>query len=226
MYFKLIHNSCRDRLKMKSTNNPEHDPESFLVACHECDLLHRIAPLIPGETARCFRCGAVLHRLKKNSAERSLALVFTGIILFVIANVYPFLGFRIGGQIQQSNLITGVAELFRQDLWLLAALVLFTTILVPALQLVGMIYVLIPFYFRIRLPKRMAIFRVVRQSQPWGMTEVFMLGILVSLIKLSKMATIVPGTALYAFMGLMLVLAAMLAFLDPRVIWMHGGKQP
>jgi paraquat-inducible protein A len=210
---------------MKSPKNPEHDPESFLVACHECDLLHRIAPLLPGETARCLQCGAVLHRRKKNSAERCLALVFTGIILFVIANIYPFLGFRIGGQIQQSNLITGVVELFRQDLWLLAALVLITTVLVPALQLAGMLYVLIPFYSRVRLPKRMEIFRVVSYFQPWGMTEVFMLGILVSLIKLSKMATIVPGTALYAFMGLMLVLAAMLAFLDSHVIWTHGGEQ-
>ncbi len=156
--------------------------------------------------------------------ERTLALVATGIILFVIANVYPFLGFQIGGQIRQSNLITGVAELFHQDLWLLAALVLTTTILVPALQLTGLLYVLLPFYFRLKLPKRMTMFRIVRHFQPWGMTEVFFLGILVALIKLSKMATIVPGKALYAFLALMLVLVAMMAFLDPHVVWDSGEE--
>lgn len=197
----------------------------FLIACHECDRLHRIGPLPTGGTARCSRCGAVLHRNKKNSVARSLAFVTAGIILFVIANVYPFLGFRIGGQIQQSTLITGVMQLFHQDLWILSALVLLTTIIVPAFQLAGMLYVLLPFYFRLKLPKRMVIFRMVRHFQPWGMTEVFLLGILVALIKLSKMATILPGTALYAFTALMVVLASILVSVDPHLIWTQGGGQ-
>jgi len=201
--------------------HPHTDP--FLIACHECDRLHRIEALPPGGSARCSRCGAVLHRNKKNSVARSFALVTAGFILFAIANVYPFLGFRIGSQIRQSTLITGVMELFHQDLWILSALVLLTTILVPAFQLVGMLYVLLPFYFRLKLPKRMEIFRMVRYFQPWGMTEVFLLGILVALIKLSKMATIIPGTALYAFTALMVVLASVLAFLDPHLIWTQGG---
>jgi paraquat-inducible protein A len=102
--------------------------------------------------------------------------------------------------------------------------VLITTILVPAFQLAGFFYVLLPYYFRLRLPKRMEIFRIVRHFQPWGMTEVFLLGILLALIKLSKMATILPGTALYAFMALMLVLAAILTVLDPHIIWTQRGK--
>lgn len=200
-------------------------PAPFLVACHECDLLHRIEALPWGGAALCSRCGAVLQRNKTNSVSRSFAFVVAGIILFVIANVYPFLGFRIGGQIRQTTLITGVMELFRQDLWILSVLVLMTTILVPAFQLAGMLYVLLPFYFRMSMPKRMEIFRMVRYFQPWGMTEVFLLGILVALIKLSKMASIIPGTALYAFTALMVVLAAMLASLDPHIVWTHGGRQ-
>lgn len=207
---------------MRRTNNPGRDQASFLVACHECDLLHRIETPPSGGTARCRRCGALLHSHKKNSLEKTLALAISGIVLFVIANVYPFLGFQIGGQIRQSNLITGVMELFHQDLWILAVLVLVTTILVPALQLAGMLYVLLPFYFKWRFPKQLETFRVLRHFQPWGMTEVFLLGILVALIKLSKMATILPGTALYAFMALMLVLAAMLGVLEPHIIWSQG----
>jgi paraquat-inducible protein A len=51
------------------------------------------------------------------------------------------------------------------------------------------------------------------------MMEVFMLGILVAIVKLSKMATIIPGTALYAFMILIFVLAASAASLDPHIVW-------
>jgi paraquat-inducible protein A len=51
------------------------------------------------------------------------------------------------------------------------------------------------------------------------MTEVFLLGILVSVVKLAKMATIIPGTALFSFLALVFVLAAVNAYLDPGTIW-------
>ena len=51
------------------------------------------------------------------------------------------------------------------------------------------------------------------------MTEVFLLGILVSVIKLSKLATIIPGTALFAFLGLVFALAAVNSFVNPHMIW-------
>jgi paraquat-inducible protein A len=51
------------------------------------------------------------------------------------------------------------------------------------------------------------------------MMDVFMLGILVSVVKLSEMATIVPGASLFAFGVLILVLAAAQAALDPDLVW-------
>lgn len=209
---------------MRELMNPEIQYTTpFLTACHECDLLQQIAPLPPGGAARCSRCGAELHRHKKNSVERTLALAVTGIILFVVANVYPFLGFRISGRIRHSNLITGVVELYHQELWMLAILVFIMTILVPALQLIGMFYILLPLKFKLRLPGQMLVFRYVRYFQPWGMMEVFLLGMLVSVIKLAKMATIIPGTAVYAFMALIFILASMSAFFDPHLVWEHGA---
>src|SRR5437667_463601 len=44
-----------------------------LVACRECDLLQREIVLPPGGTACCSRCGAVLHRSKPDSPDRTLA---------------------------------------------------------------------------------------------------------------------------------------------------------
>jgi paraquat-inducible protein A len=55
--------------------------------------------------------------------------------------------------------------------------------------------------------------------RPWSMTEIFLLGILVSVVKLAKMATIIPGTALFSFLALVFMLAAVNAFLDPRAVW-------
>jgi paraquat-inducible protein A len=51
------------------------------------------------------------------------------------------------------------------------------------------------------------------------MVEVFMLGVLVSLVKLAHLAGIVPGIALWSFGALMLVMAAISAVFDPRALW-------
>jgi paraquat-inducible protein A len=196
-----------------------------LIACHECDLLHQRQPLPPGVTARCVRCGAVLYRRKRNSLNRVLALTIAGLILFIIANVYPFLTFRLEAQIQKTNLITGIIELYDQGMWIVAGVVLLTSILMPLLELTGMLYVLLPLKINRKPWKHPFIFRMVRSFKPWGMMEVFMVGILVAFVKLSKMASIIPGIALYAFLSLIFVLAASAASLDPHIIWNRLEKR-
>jgi paraquat-inducible protein A len=63
------------------------------------------------------------------------------------------------------------------------------------------------------------VFRLLQNLSPWSMMEVFMLGILVSAVKLAGMATMIPGISLYAFLALIFVLAASTASLDPHLIW-------
>ncbi len=193
--------------------------QNTLIACHECDLLHRVRPIEDGAVARCVRCGAVLYRQKHNSLDRTLALTVAGLILFVVANTFPFLAFDMQGQVTQTTLITGVIDLWRQGMVGLAIVVLLTSIVVPGIQLLGLLYTLAPMKLG-RVPPHLArVYRFVHALQPWGMMEVFLLGILVSVVKLAGMATIVPGLAIWSFAVLILVLAAAAASLDPRLIW-------
>ena len=195
------------------------------IACHECDVIHRIKPLPAREAAHCIRCGAVLYRHKPNSLERTLAFAFAGLILFILANSFPFLGLKIGSQVRETTLITGIYELYVQGMQLIAILVLLTTVLVPFTQMLCLLYILLPLKFH-RLPKELPrVFRFVNRVGPWGMMEVFMVGILVAFVKLTKMATIIPGIALYAFMALIFVLAASAAALDPHIVWNRLEKR-
>ena len=148
-----------------------------------------------------------------------IALTVAGLILFIIANVYPFLTFRLEAQIQETNLITGVIELYQQGMWIVAGVVLLTTIVMPLLELTGMLFVLVPLKLGRRPWKLALLFRMIRSLRPWGMMEVFMIGILVAVVKLVKMASIIPGTALYAFLVLIFILAASAAALDPHIVW-------
>jgi paraquat-inducible protein A len=189
------------------------------IACHECDVIHRIKPLPAKVAAHCIRCGALLYKHKPNSLERTLAFAFAALILFILANSFPFLGIRIGAQVRETTLITGIHELFVQGKQVIAILVLLTTVLVPFTQMMCLFYILLPLKFG-RVPNRLPrVFRFLNSVGPWSMMEVFMVGILVSVVKLAGMAKIIPGISLYSFLALIFVLTAMTVSLDDHLIW-------
>ncbi len=192
---------------------------STFIACHECDLIHRLGEIPPGSAARCVRCGCSLYRPKHDSLNRTLALTFAGIILFIIANTYPFLGFKMGAQIRETILATGIYELYFQDMAIIATLVLLTVVLIPATSLLSLLYILIPLKLG-WAPRHLAgVLRFYLLLKPWGMLEIFMLGILVAGFKLAKMATMIPGVALFAFMALIFVLATIFIAFDEHQVW-------
>ncbi len=196
-----------------------------LTECKECGLLQRNPALPAGGSSACARCGCVLHRQRPDSLNRTLALTIAGLALFVIANSFPFLTFSMQGQVTQTTLFTGVLDLYDQGKWEIAAVVAVTSILAPGLQLALLLVVLIPLQNNWMPPWLPTLFRYVRTLAPWGMMDVFMLGILVSVVKLAEMASIVPGTSLFAFGALIFVLAAAQAALDPDLVWSRVAVQ-
>lgn len=197
-----------------------------LIACHECDLLHRVQPLSEKGRAQCRRCGALLYAHAPGTVDRTLAYALTGLVLLIIANIYPFLSLESQGTVLETTLITGTIILAKQSMAGLAILVLLTSVLIPCTLLVALVYVLWPLKHGYRLPAARRVFRVALSLRPWSMTEVFLLGILVAVVKLAKMATIIPGTALFSFLALVFVLAAVNTFLNPSTIWEELGRWP
>lgn len=190
-----------------------------LVACRDCDLLHRRAPLEKGETARCRGCGAILYRRGKDVVSRTLAFAVASATLLIVANAFPFMEFEIGGRAQVNHMVTGVEALYDQGFQGLAVVVLITTLLAPAAMIVGLLFLLVPLG-RNRIPRYLpSLCRVIEHIQPWAMLEVYLLGVIVSVIKLSQMAEIVLGPACYAFCALIVTLTAALGTFDSRVVW-------
>ena len=197
-----------------------------IMACHDCDLLLQLPAVPDGMRASCCRCGAALARPKRNGLERSLALAVAGLVLLLLANSFPFLGFKIQGQVRETLLLTGIRQLYTQEMQGVAVLVLITTVLAPLAQLLALVYILLPLKLNRQAPGMFRVFRWLRTIEPWSMMEVFMLGILVSVVKLAKMAQIIPGIAAFCFMALIFVLAACMASLDPHVVWERWEQTP
>lgn len=189
-----------------------------VIACEGCDALHRRAGLERGDVARCGRCGTELGRHPGRQRERILPLTAASLILFAIANTFAIVEIELRGISSQTSLLGAVIALATEGRLLVALMVLATTILFPLLQLTVLFYLLIASTKEGSPAGFGWLVRSLQSLRPWGMIEVFLLGVLVAIVKLSRMAIVVPGVALWAFAALTLLLTAVLSF-DPRMLW-------
>jgi len=197
-----------------------------MIACPECDALQQEPRRVPrGTSVRCWRCQSVLLHESRRGTDYVFSLIVTGSILFLIGNAFPLVSLEAGGNGVTTTLFGACMHLWGQDLQLVAALVLVTTILAPAFDLSAMLYLTLG-VLRVDAgrafempPFSATLLRAVQVVRPWGMLEVFMLGALVSIVKLGQMASVVVGPALYSIGALILVLAAANSAFNPREVW-------
>ena len=132
----------------------------------------------------------------------------TALILYVIALSTPFLTMRTGSIMNATSLTSSVVALAQQEMIPVAILVTLTSIVIPLLQTLFLIYLLLPIQIGY-CPKYLGrVYRYYHYLREWSMVDVFFLGVLVALIKLTKMADIVPGVALWMILLLMFILSA------------------
>lgn len=193
--------------------------DASLIVCSHCDLLQRLPELAPGSSARCPRCAKELWRHREDSMNRTLALSLAAAVLYIIANSVPMLGLTIVGRAASTTVLGGVETLWQDGQEIVAALVLFTVILAPALQISLMLAIVFGAR-RASAPQWVGkLLRHYPTTGTWSMIEVMMLGVLVALVKIADYATVIPGVALFVLGGLVFVLAAMQSSFDAREVW-------
>ena len=201
-----------------------------IVACPGCDLLQHIPMLPPGGKARCPQCGHLMAANKPDSLERTLAFAVAAAITLIVANTTPLMGISVVGRHVSTTILGGVLEMWLQGQEITALLVAFCAIVAPSVYIGLMLFILLAAR-RSPAPSWTGfLMRMLDLSQPWGMAEVMMLGILVALIKIAEMATLVIGVGIFAVGALIILIAAMMASFDrdevwKRLRWVDGESQ-
>lgn len=178
-----------------------------------------------GTSVRCWRCKTVLLHESRREPDYVFSLLVAASVLFLIGNGFPLVSLEAQGTGVTTTLFGAVLQMWQQDMRLVSGLVFVTTIAAPAFDLAAMLY-LTSGVLRMEsgrsaaMPRWSAkVLRAVQAVRPWGMLEVFMLGALVSIVKLGQMASVVVGPALYSIGALIIVLAAANSAFNPRDVW-------
>jgi len=175
----------------------------------------------PGARSECRRCGSLLGKHKADSLGRTAAFSLAALIFYVPANIYPILRMEYYGAYSESTVWDGCVKLFQTGQWLVAAIVFLASILVPLFKLLGLFYLVVTVksgsaHWR---RERAQIYRIIDVIGPWAMLDVFLLSVLVALVKLERLATVLPGKGLLAFTLMVVLTILATASFDPRRIW-------
>jgi paraquat-inducible protein A len=190
-----------------------------LHECRSCGKFQLVPSLLPGQSARCLRCRALLRRARTDPLGRALALNLAALAILGVACLMPLMTVSTAGMVRHANILSGPVDMGRSGLWELSLVVLFTTLLAPTAKLLAMVYVLVGLGLRRPLPNIRRVFAVVEHLRPWSMIEVFLLGVFVAYTKLIDLVHIEIGLALFALGLLMLTMIAADAVLDRQAVW-------
>ena len=198
---------------MHSRLNPAN-----LVICEYCDAVYDRTPLQRSEKAHCQRCGAALYKSTLADINVMLALTLASAILFVIANSYPIVEINMSGLSNQATLWDTILFTLDTKVGAIAVLAAASAFFFPLIQILLFAYVLIPLRVGRKPPAFIGAMHALCEMQPWSMVEVFMLGAVVSVIKLTAVATVSAQIGLWGFAILTLLLTALNSF-DLHELW-------
>jgi len=189
------------------------------IACPGCDLLLNVSALKDGESASCSRCGHFLTRYRSDAYSRVLAYAVAALVLLILANSFSFLSFAASGLESVMTLRQTPGALWDYGMPEVAILVAAFIIVIPAVVLVMMLILCIALDRGRSHPWLVFMAKGIFLAQNWAMVEVFIIGVIVSLVKIAAMATVHLGISFWAYAGFSICFTLAVAGLDRYQCW-------
>jgi len=189
-----------------------------VAGCHTCGLAIKMQDHYH---VTCPRCGCEVHYRKKNSISRAWAFLLASLIMYIPANTEPMMRTISLGKEEGDTIISGVIYFMTSGDWPLALVIFSASIMLPLLKMIAIAYILITVQRGAshRKHERTRLFKLAEILGKWSMLDVFVVGLMATLIQLGQLTTIVPGVACMAFASVViLTMFAEMAF-DPKLIW-------
>jgi len=206
---------------MKLKNEEELDD---LIICKKCFTLHKKVPIKSGTKALCSKCDAVLYKYNKDLPQKGLALSITALIFLLLANMFPIVSIDILGHEQYLTITKTFLTLFESGFFIVGFIVMFLIFIFPFLITILYIMIFLLLYLKIgdKLSKHILV--LISHIEPWSMSEIFLVSILVALVKLIGYAQIHMGISFIALVMYVLIDIYINSNLKLPEIWMYRDK--
>jgi len=156
-----------------------------------------------------------------DTLTRTAALSLAALVLYVPANIYPIMRMEFHGVYTESTVWDGCVRLFQDGQWPIAIIVFLASLLIPLLKLMGLFFLVVTTKRSSQRFKtlRVSVHKAIKAMGNWAMLDVFLLAVLVSLVKLGRIATVTAGPGALAFASVVVLTIFASASFEPREIW-------
>ena len=190
-----------------------------MILCLDCQLICQ------KDESICPRCGSRLFERKTDSLIRCWALVLTGMILYIPANLLPIMTVSKLGDGKPETIMSGIVTLLDKNMLVIAGLVFMASIIVPLFKLLVMLWLLLSIRFqRLASGHQMKAYRLIIWIGRWSMLDIFIISLLTGLVQYGQLGTVTAGPAAYAFASVVVVTMWAAKSFDPRLLWDAASK--
>lgn len=154
----------------------------------------------------------------------ALMLTLAALVLYIPANMMPFMTFEMYGQKNSATIWSGVVSLYESGSSFIALVVFLASMVVPLFKLICMFLVMVPMSQARTLRRQTALYHVLEKIGPWSMLDIFLVAVFVAIIKLGAMGTVnaEAGSVVFLMVVLLTLLASQL--FHPSLIWRNYDR--
>ncbi|MDD4348514.1 MAG: paraquat-inducible protein A [Opitutales bacterium] len=205
----------------------QHGSVPTKTACQHCDLLVDIPALGKRQIAYCPRCGSALLHGRPWKACTALPLVITAFLLLGGSLYFPFLSLEAPGSAVETSIYGTIIRVSAFDEPILSIVSFSLVIVYPFSLLVAILTILLstrpgsPVH-----PSAKWMLRWVSTGSHWAMADVFIIGVMVSLTKITSIADVQYGAGFYFYACFAIVFTLILKKTDYGCLWHGTAMQP
>lgn len=189
-----------------------------ITVCKTCELVVRLGDKREGT---CPRCDEPVRFRRPKAMTRTWAYLSAAALLYVPANVLVMMRTEQLPTHRDDTIMSGIAYLWSEGSWDLAALVFTASIVVPLVKLValGVLLVTTAQHSTWRQRERTRLYRMLEVIGHWSMLDVFVVALLTAVVQVGRFAKVEPGPALLPFAGVVVLTMLASHSFDSRLIW-------
>lgn len=192
---------------------------SKVIVCKHCDHFSELPELCCGQTAVCGFCKAPIEAPKNTSRQMVLGSAISSTLLLLSSLFYDFISFSMGGMKHTVSLVSAVPIMIDHGAYYLGILLTLFVIIFPSIILLTVMVMYSPVWSNVSLNFARRITKLLARAEPWNMSEIFLIAILVSLIKLMVLADIEFGPSFWAYIGFVVCFIEMLHQINIDNLW-------
>lgn len=191
------------------------DIKAHVALCLNCENLSSAKKKI------CPVCDEPLHQRKYDSFSRTLALSISALCFFIPANFFPIMKTDTITTFENSTILDGIFYFYENGEFFVGTVIFIASVFIPVWKLATLFFLLHSVHTasRWRLGEKNRLFKMIDVIGKWSMLDIFVIGLMISLVQFGDLAKVTTGYAALSFATMVILTMLATMSFDTRLLW-------